>query len=98
LGLHRERRFEQDASIARLALQLPILLRKRERFFLVPRRSRSKRALLLLMQLVAAQRCGVERDRSASICSRVLGAFSACLGEARRRSKMSDFTSRRGAG
>src|SRR5882762_4275283 len=57
---HRERRLEQDASIAWLALQLPILPRQRERFFLVAEEIEVEARLLLLMQLVAAQRCGVE--------------------------------------
>src|SRR6266436_6692823 len=58
--IHRERRFEQDARIARLALQFPIFPRQREGLFLVAEKMEVEARLLLLMQLVAAQRRGVE--------------------------------------
>src|SRR5437899_10251995 len=57
---HRERRLEQDARVARLALQLPILLCEREGLFLVAQKIEVEARFLLLVQFVAAQGRGIE--------------------------------------
>src|SRR5437879_1528184 len=57
---HRERRLEQDARVARLALQLPILLCQREGLLLVAEKIEVEARFLLLMQFVATQGRRVE--------------------------------------
>src|SRR5262245_56875849 len=72
--LHRERRLEQDARIARLALKRPVLLRERERLLLVPQQGEVEARLFLLVELVAPQRRRLEaRPERLDVLARLRG-------------------------
>src|SRR5213076_2015951 len=72
--IRRERGFEQDARVARLALQRPVLLRQRQRPRPLPEEVEIEPRLLLLVQLVTAHSRRIEAGPVLEQCHNLLWA------------------------